>query len=215
MLEYCVLPETKTCSRCELELPVARFYERKKRTNWCKSCHKSYRTVYRATRTPDAILREKIRSSEYTKKRRRRINLRLKAKRRASPTWREPYTEHERRTNKRLSNARWRKAHPEQYLLCIEANRAKRRGIQGEFTLDDYWNQYYMQDGKCQYCAKKRKMTIDHVIPMSRLNLRPTNWPDNVVLACLPCNASKNAKTLEEWAESAYYKKHCRIVPSI
>jgi hypothetical protein len=38
---------------------------------------------------------------------------------------------------------------------------------------------------------------IDHVIPKSRGG---SNKIDNLVLACGKCNASKNARTPEEWA---------------
>ncbi|HEY6568581.1 MAG TPA: HNH endonuclease [Actinomycetota bacterium] len=49
--------------------------------------------------------------------------------------------------------------------------------------------------GECVYCGGEAT-TRDHVIPKGR-----PGWeaPDNLVLACLPCNASKGPRTPEEW----------------
>ena len=49
--------------------------------------------------------------------------------------------------------------------------------------------------GECVYCFGPAT-THDHVIPRGR-----PGWddPDNVVLACLPCNAAKWNRTPEEW----------------
>lgn len=53
--------------------------------------------------------------------------------------------------------------------------------------------------GECVYCGGEAT-TRDHVIPRGR-----PGWdaPDNVVLACQPCNASKGPRTPEEWLEEA------------
>lgn len=51
-------------------------------------------------------------------------------------------------------------------------------------------------DGHCAYCDKEAKLTLDHVIPLSKGG---THSKDNVVPACLHCNSSKGNKTLEEW----------------
>ena len=52
--------------------------------------------------------------------------------------------------------------------------------------------------GTCQYCGRKARkdgLTIDHVIPRSRGGT--DSW-DNLVLACLECNARKRNKVPEE-----------------
>jgi len=53
--------------------------------------------------------------------------------------------------------------------------------------------------GECVYCFAPAT-TEDHMIPRGR-----PGWddPDNVVPACLPCNASKGRRTPEEWFASA------------
>lgn len=44
----------------------------------------------------------------------------------------------------------------------------------------------------CQYCGNTRNLTIDHVIPRSRGGKHA--W-DNVVIACIRCNAQKGDRT--------------------
>jgi 5-methylcytosine-specific restriction endonuclease McrA len=63
-------------------------------------------------------------------------------------------------------------------------------------------------DGHCTYCSKKAKLTLDHVIPLSKGG---KHSKDNVVPACLHCNSSKNNKTLEEWLG----KKHKATIQAI
>lgn len=48
---------------------------------------------------------------------------------------------------------------------------------------------------RCQYCGKRDKLTIDHVLPKSRGG-RDT-W-ENLVAACVPCNNRKGSRTPEE-----------------
>lgn len=48
---------------------------------------------------------------------------------------------------------------------------------------------------ECQYCATKRDLTIDHVVPKAR-NGKDT-WT-NLVTACKKCNAKKGEQTPEE-----------------
>lgn len=53
--------------------------------------------------------------------------------------------------------------------------------------------------GHCHYCDKEAKLTLDHVIPLSKGGKHSAN---NVVPACKHCNSSKRDKTLEEWNKS-------------
>ena len=54
----------------------------------------------------------------------------------------------------------------------------------------------HRRDGNiCQYCGKRERLTIDHVMPKSRGG-RDT-W-ENLVSACVPCNNRKGDRTPEE-----------------
>lgn len=52
------------------------------------------------------------------------------------------------------------------------------------------------QNGLCKYCHKPKKLTLDHVDPISRGGL---HIPSNVVAACGSCNSSKKDKLMVEW----------------
>lgn len=67
--------------------------------------------------------------------------------------------------------------------------------IYAPFTRKNVWER---DEGKCQYCGKKVKLTDmhwDHVVP--RKLGGKTTWT-NIVCACLTCNAKKADKTLRE-----------------
>ena len=51
-------------------------------------------------------------------------------------------------------------------------------------------------DNQCAYCGDNKKITVDHVVPLSKSGLDAAN---NIVPACTCCNSSKCAKPVEEW----------------
>lgn len=59
-------------------------------------------------------------------------------------------------------------------------------------------NVFSRDNFSCQYCGAQpgtRNLTYDHVVPKSRGG--KTSW-DNIVTACLPCNAKKADRTPKE-----------------
>jgi 5-methylcytosine-specific restriction endonuclease McrA len=69
-------------------------------------------------------------------------------------------------------------------------------------------NVYARDSGRCQYCMKKimrHDATYDHVTP--RAFGGKTTW-ENVVIACVPCNQKKGARTVEQAG------MHLRTTPS-
>jgi 5-methylcytosine-specific restriction endonuclease McrA len=62
-------------------------------------------------------------------------------------------------------------------------------------------------NGHCAYCGKEAKLTLDHVIPLSKGGKHSI---DNVVPACKHCNSSKQARTTEQWLRSLRAGNGCR-----
>lgn len=58
--------------------------------------------------------------------------------------------------------------------------------------------------GECVYCGAPA-MSFDHVIPRGR-----PGWEDNVVPACISCNASKNQRTPDEWLADGLIQPRAR-----
>ena len=82
----------------------------------------------------------------------------------------------------------------------IDASEQRRRGrllnIEGTFTADEWAAKLATANGRCTYCGEEAALTMDHVVPVSRGG---TNWIDNLVPACGPCNFSKGTSDVDEW----------------
>ena len=75
---------------------------------------------------------------------------------------------------------------------------ARRRAITrhaatATLTTTDWLEIMEQQNGRCHYCHKKRALTMDHVMPLSRGG---QHTPENVVGACMKCNRKKGSKVL-------------------
>ncbi len=72
--------------------------------------------------------------------------------------------------------------------------------IRGQLNRSEAVALIVARDGwACRYCDTQltdATAHVDHIHPVSRLG---TNDPDNLCLACQPCNLSKGAKTVTEW----------------
>ena len=91
----------------------------------------------------------------------------------------------------------WREAHPEQNRVLHEQYRARVNEVEGEVTLEEWMEILEEHEFTCHYCKQVIDgLTMDHVIPISKGGRHEA---DNIVPACLSCNSSKGAKTLEEW----------------
>lgn len=98
------------------------------------------------------------------------------------------------------ARAKWkrrRERHPEKLIADVEKRRARMVAAVGEFTGHDVVALLKTHGRICFYCGEKiKKFHLDHFIPLSRGG---TNWPDNLVISCCPCNQSKGAKMPWEW----------------
>jgi len=91
----------------------------------------------------------------------------------------------------------WTKDNPEWMRAYYAKKRARKHKAPGQFTPADLHAQLIEQNGRCYWCCiYMKKPTIDHVIPLSRGG---SNFPDNIVLACLSCNCSKHNKLPLDW----------------
>jgi 5-methylcytosine-specific restriction endonuclease McrA len=87
--------------------------------------------------------------------------------------------------------ARWQKANRERVIALNHAYRAAKRSAEGRFTADDLEHIKKQQGGKCAACRRRRKLTVDHIVPLTRGG---SNWPNNLQLLCRSCNSAKNNK---------------------
>lgn len=89
--------------------------------------------------------------------------------------------------------------HPERNAVSHGKRRIAKYGntpISEMLTSTEWLAKLVDADGHCAYCGKKAKLTLDHVVPLSKGG---KHSKDNVVPACSHCNSSKGNKTLDEW----------------
>jgi len=81
-------------------------------------------------------------------------------------------------------------------------HRVKLKGLDGEFSVQQWKDLVEKYEGKCAMCGKQKKLTFDHIVPLSRF----TEWAkengvkyrandiENIQPLCLSCNSSKKDK---------------------
>jgi len=103
------------------------------------------------------------------------------------------HSENKERVNKTIRA--WQKANPEKRRLHARPSEHRRKsrlkGAIGSFTALEWANLLITHDNRCAYCKKRKKLTVDHIIPLSKGG---TNNIDNIVPACGSCNSSKRDK---------------------
>lgn len=87
----------------------------------------------------------------------------------------------------------------------IERERKKQASLKDLRERDEYRKHrdfVLERDGfTCVYCgATNTPLQLDHVFPRSRGG---SDDPENLVACCRPCNASKGAKTPDEWVKKS------------
>jgi len=79
---------------------------------------------------------------------------------------------------------------------------ARKRGAGGTATDEDLFWIEEAQSYLCFYCSTPLPLEsvihLEHKTPLSRGG---SNGPENLALACAPCNLSKGAKTAQEFME--------------
>lgn len=115
---------------------------------------------------------------------------------RAAASSRRSYAKHadKRRAESRVASKRYRermRGTPEQIerdRLRAERRRARKAQVPDTLTGAEWDTICRRFKQRCAYCGRLRKLTQDHVIPISKGGAHSA---DNVVPACRPCNSSK------------------------
>lgn len=88
----------------------------------------------------------------------------------------------------------WRRMHPGETKAHKHNRRAKEAGAGGTFTANEWFTLCFAVGFKCLKCGKIKKLTPDHVVPVS---LGGTGWLYNIQPLCSSCNSSKHAHTVD------------------
>ena len=104
------------------------------------------------------------------------------------------------------TDAAWAQTNPDKRRQREANRRARKCGVPGKHTAAETVALLEAQGFTCNapHCdANLREVSkhLDHINPLSRKELNPTNDIENLQWLCAPCNDSKGAKTMEEWLE--------------
>lgn len=168
------------CTCCHQVKDESEFYTTTNRS-WCKDCVRAKRAEYRRLH-PDRVKASK--KASYEKHRDKWLAY--------YDQWRSANYEQYRENIRQ-----WNREHPAALNEYSQTHRARKLGASVcDFTVEQWEAVKKAYGGRCVYCGKKgRKLTQDHVIPLSRGG---NHTMDNIVPACQSCNASKHARTPEE-----------------
>lgn len=88
---------------------------------------------------------------------------------------------------------------PHVYLAHVHRARARRAGVSGAFTAQEWLAVCEQHGNRCAACGAQRRLTIDHIIPIAQGG---SNDISNIQPLCAACNRKKSNKTIDYRARS-------------
>lgn len=94
----------------------------------------------------------------------------------------------------RASTEKWNAAHPHKVSEARHRRRALLKGCTEHYTPDEIEALWAKAGKRCANCGRKRKLTIDHIMPLSsrETGIAGANSIRNIQFLCMPCNISKS-----------------------
>lgn len=200
--------EKQVCQKCQVEKPLAAFGANKNnplgKQYRCRVCREEDKQVSLAN--PRNMMRYKAAITRWRKKNKDRVNNRARVRREerieADPSLlEEDAAKHRasRRKNREAYNAsmRFRRAMFGAEDIDRRAKH-KRRALKaetgGKFTAFEWYDLCHKHGMRCALCGKKKKLTVDHVIPISRGG---ANDIGNIQPLCFSCNSKKRTRIID------------------
>jgi len=179
------LSQSAICSKCQLQKPLVDFPKDARNKSGhrgkCKSCYAEYMRDWSRKNSKSV----NARVLRYHKKNKQELNLKrkIRAQRNIEQT--------------NLTRKKWAEKNPDK----VSASRVKmlhkrRNNIRENNFLISIKEVMKLKEKPCIYCGSQKRITLDHVVPLSRGG---RNSIGNLVPACLSCNCSKGYKLLMEW----------------
>lgn len=176
--------------------------------NLCK--HHGEVTRYKNGNCPECNREYKFKNKDRVKENNRRYYLENKDK---YPTPEERRTQYQENLEKsREINRERYKKYRDRILTCCHKRRANQKGAEINDLKAKEWKTILdVYDNKCFYCGDSElKLSQDHVIPLSKGG---NHTALNIVPACVHCNSSKGAQSLDEFITKRINKiAHTEIV---
>jgi len=195
----------KKCTKCKVKLTNKNWYFSSRKSHYykCKKCSDKESKIYILKHKKEVKKHQKRyrkehseELQEYMKRYYIENNIDLKERNK------KYYLKNRRRCLKLLKE--WNKKHPG---YCKNWNRVnkdrknfltrqrhyKKYNAKGNHTFEEWLNLCKQYNHKCLRCRRKKKLTEDHIIPLSKGG---SNFISNIQPLCSSCNSSKGTQTV-------------------
>lgn len=190
-------PPYKVCSRCKIEKPSFEFARCTNSDTGlqseCKGCMKISRREYRENNIERARHLDKLSRERHKEKRRQRF----KAWCERNKAYNNQKSREYRSKNKDKVaqwKREWYRAHPEYEVARTSKRRAYLRQNGGHYTPREWLALCAKYEHKCLCCGEMKKLTVDHVLPISKGG---RNDISNIQPLCLECNIRKHDRHID------------------
>lgn len=202
----------KTCSRCLVNQSLDSFVRQKSSPDgysyWCRQCATTWRRERRRM-CPQSNGLDRLANVRSLAKHRAQYNSGRRIKWQADPAKyaqqnRMNYLRHreDRILKQRLWNAAnrerisknnraYQKRRPDVTGNCRARKRARKASAVCTLTQSEWAEIKARQKALCAYCYKRRKLTMEHITPLSKGGEHSAR---NIIGVCLSCNCAKGSK---------------------
>lgn len=208
----------KVCTKCQISKPITGFTTSKQTSDglypWCLECNKERAKIWAANN------RERVRSNRrrhYLANKEKALEQadawraanpdKVKSAARVRDKKRSPEQVAKQKARRHANPDKYREKQVEYYAenadkvkALVHAYRARKRGAEGRYTVEDIERIAKMQNNRCAYCRidVSNARVVDHIKSLSKGG---TNYPKNLQIVCLPCNSSKRDKDPIEFSQ--------------
>lgn len=175
---------TKVCSKCLIEFPIDNFYKSSAR---CKSCIKEYAKAW-----------QKANPEKYKQRWQKQNKKRWVEQKQDQEYMTKKAIYRQENSAKRTATAKaWNEANKQRYNLHVATSHIKRKiskEARAYKILDKEYRRLY--NSACAFCGATEKITMDHIIPISRSGNHSIG---NLQPLCRKCNSSKKSRLVSEY----------------
>ena len=182
----------KTCTKCGEEKALSEYHKNKDGrfglTAACNKCKAAKAKKHREENKEKLAAQKKKYRAENKEKIAEKVKKYHEANREKIAAYGKKWRE-ENKEKIAAQRKKYHKDHPERKAAWNAKRKAIKASLPGHFTAAEFNAICEKYNNRCLCCGKKRKLTADHVVPITWPS--STNYISNIQPLCGPCNSSK------------------------